>query len=120
MAGLAPVPGAKKQDAVRRVGIRISVRGLEWTLHLSDLGPADDLVARKETGLPVTPFIQEDRFGMDSLLVLYWTVRRKNGEPTLRFSEVLEEFPSYESIGDANFNVEALEEVQDDPNDPLP
>lgn len=122
--GLAPVPGVGKRQAVERSGIRISVGGGTWVLHTSDLGPQDDLVSRKETGLPVTPFFGEDRFGMDSLLIMFWMARRKAGESNLRFQQVMDEYPTYESIGAADFQVEAIEDVKEieeaDAVDPLP
>jgi hypothetical protein len=91
-----------------------------YTLHISDLGPHDDLVSRRETGLPVTPFFAEERFGMDSLLIMFWMARRKNGEDRLRFEQVVEEFPTYESISEADFKVEAIEEIDgEDNSDPL-
>lgn len=121
---LAPVPGVGKRQAAERSGMRITLGGQTYTLHIADLGPQDDLVARKETGLPVTPFFAEDRFGMDSLLIVYWMARRKSGEANLRFQQVLDEFPSYASISDSDFKLEALETVPEesgeDGADPLP
>lgn len=120
---LAPVPGVGKRQSVERSGMRITLGSRTVTLHLADLGPADDLVARKETGLPVTPFFAEDRFGMDSLLIVFWMARRKSGEPNLRFQAVLDEFPSYNSISESGFNLEALEAAnseEEDDSDPLP
>lgn len=120
---LAPVPGVGKKAAAERTGMRITLGGRTLTLHTADLGPQDDLVARKETGLPVTPFFAEDRFGMDSLLIVWWMARRKNGgEPNLRFQQVLDEYPSYEAITASEFSIESLEvapeteeEIEDDP-----
>lgn len=111
---LAPVPGVGKRQTAERSGMRITLGGRTVTLHLADLGPQDDLVARKETGLPVTPYFAEDRFGMDSLLIVYWMARRKNGEPNLRFQHVLDEFPTYNSINESGFSIEALEELSEE------
>lgn len=118
----APKPGTTKKNETKRAGVRITISGNTWVLHMADLGPNDDLVARKETGLPVTPFFEEDRFGMDSLLIMYWMARRKSGENNLRYATVVEEFPTYQSVIDADILVEALEsddETEDAP-DPLP
>lgn len=121
----APVPGVARREEQRRSAIKISTGdGREWTLHMADLGPNDDIIARKATGLPVTPYFMEERFGMDSLLVIMWIARRKSGEPNLRWDDVVAEFPSYESIGDANIEIEAVEDG-DAPNEegdvhPLP
>lgn len=121
----APRPGRARQEEARRqaerVAIRITLNGESYTLHIGDLGPQDDLVARKQVGLPVTPFFAEDRFGMDSLLIIYWMARRKSGESTLQFQAVLDEYPTYESVTNAGFQIEALEDDGEvDPGDPLP
>lgn len=123
--GLAPVPGVGRRQTAERSGMRITIRGRTLVLHTADLGPQDDLVSRKETGLPVTPFFAEDRFGMDSLLIIWWMARRKNGgEPNLRFQAVLDEFPTYDSINESEFKIESLEEVPETDEevdaDPLP
>lgn len=121
---LAPVPGVGKRQERDRQGMRVTMGGRTLSLFLNDLGPQDDLVSRKETGFPVTPFFAEDRFGMDSLMIVYWMARRKNGEPTLKFQAVLDEFPNYESINQSDFKIESLEEVdeteEDVLQDPLP
>lgn len=121
----APKPGQARREeearAARRVAIRIKLGGEEYVLHISDLGPQDDLVARKQVGLPVTPFFTEDRFGMDSLLMMYWMARRKGGETSLQFQAVLNEYPTYESVTEAGFEIEAIEDDgEGDPSDPLP
>lgn len=111
----APVPGAARRDEERRSAIKISTAdGRDWTLHMSDLGPNDDIMARKATGLPVTPYFMDDRFGMDSLLVIMWIARRKSGEPNLRWDDVVNEFPTYESIGTAGISIEAVEDGPQD------
>ena len=110
-------PNAKANQEVKRVGMVIVCGDKEYTLHPADLGPADDLAARRETGFPVSPFFEQERFGSDSLLVLYWTARRKSGEPGLRFAEVLEMFPNMQAIEDAKFEIKAIEEESED--DPL-
>ena len=94
----APTPG---KAAAKRVALKITVNGDERVLHLADLGPNDDLLARKETGLPVSQFVTEDSFGLDSLAILWWVARRKNGEPRLKFREVLKTFPTMAEAADA-------------------
>lgn len=117
---MAPKPGVGRRQEAKRAAVRVTVGDRAYTLHISDLGPHDDLVSRRETGLPVTPFFAEERFGMDSLLIMFWMARRKNGEDRLRFEQVVEEFPTYESISEADFKVEAIEEIDgEDNSDPL-
>jgi len=122
---MAKAPKTRKEQEPARVAIQISCRDadgspVEKSLYLSDLGPQDDLVARKQTGFPVTPFLEQEAFGADSLLILWWMARRKDGEGDLRFDEVLAEFPSYQSLNDADFKVEAVEEDAVEDAGPLP
>lgn len=81
----APRPGqTPNSETAQRVGLKIRLGDVSKILHMNDLGPNDDLAARKQTGLPVTPFFEEDKFGADSLLIMWWMARRKDGEPNLR------------------------------------
>ena len=89
---------------------QISLRGRTIELSMEDLGPGDDLVSRQQTGFPVQSFFDETRFGPDSLLILWWMARRKNGETRLKFAEVLAEFPTYKTVTDAGFELELVEE----------
>lgn len=125
----APTPGqgpsAKAQEEEsKRVALRISVgKGKdlkEYTLHFDDLGPQDDLVSRKQTGLPVTPFFEDERFGSDSLLILYWMARRHAGEPGLRYAEIAEKYTSYKAVADAGFQIEELSEEEEGGQDGSP
>ncbi len=118
--GLAPTPGKTPNaaaNAAKRTAMHISKGEETWTLNVDDLGPADDILSRKATGLPVTPFFEEDKFGADSLLILLWFARRKSGEPTLQWQAVLDEYPTYGAIADAEFDIKADEEADED--DPL-
>jgi len=115
--GSGPTAQEKKSAAeTKRVGMIIVCGDKEYSLDPRDLGPADDLESRRQTGFPVSPFFESERFGSDSLLVLYWTARRKNGEGSLRFDEVLKMFPTMSSIEEAGFEIKSVdEEVEDDP-----
>ncbi len=119
----APTPGRSRN---KRTGLRITLDGDTRDLYFGDLGPADDLRARKECGMPVSQFINEDRFGLDSLAILWWTARRKNGEPKLKFSEVLKTFPGQvemaELMDQDRFTIEEITPDDEDEVDegPLP
>lgn len=121
--GLAPTPGASKR---KRQGVRITIDNDTRDLHLADLGPQDDAISRKETGMPVTSFIDEDTFALDSVAVLWWMACRKNGQPRLKFRDVLKDFPSYSELADLadadRFSIDSLEEVDDEEEEshPLP
>lgn len=96
----APTPGAATPGPAKTFRMTLSGKTLE--LDTTQLGPGDDLVSRQQTGFPVTGFLDQAAIGADSLLILWWMARRKNGEPALTFAEVLLEFPSYQAIADAN------------------
>lgn len=129
----APRPGSTASDQeTERLGLRITFRDRTLTLHLDDLGPNDDLAARKETGFPVAPFINDDRFSTDSICVLWWMARRKNGERRLRYQDVVKTWPGLVELGrmfddgtlaieeiTADTDVDDLEVLEAGP-DPLP
>jgi hypothetical protein len=101
----------KPTGLVLTVGKKGTKKYREYLLEPSDLGPKTDILARKHTGLPVSPFLTEGQLGADSLLVVYWLCRRlKGNEPNLRFDDVLEEFDNYEAINDAGFMLSSLED----------
>ncbi len=106
----APKPGARKKAEAQRVALKITLNGESRQLHMSDLGPAGDRVSRAQTGFPVMPYFNGERFGSDSILVLWWMARRKAGEPDLRYDEVEKEFPTYADLED----VEIHEVIEDD------
>ena len=103
---------AEKKPQRRILKITIGDRTL--ILEPDKLGPGDDLITRQATGFALLPFVQSEVvFGADSLLILWWTARRKNGEPMLSFAQVLAEYPTYEKLNAAGFNV--VEDIEDDP-----
>jgi hypothetical protein len=108
----APKPGAARKAEAQRTALRIKLNGTTHVLHASDLGPADDRIARRETGFPVSYYFNQEKFGADSLLVLLWTARRKAGEADLLYAEVEKEFPTY-----ADLDGVEVEEVTDEEDD---
>jgi hypothetical protein len=108
----APKPGARRKAEAQRTALRITLKGETRTLHMSDLGPRDDLEARKETGIAVMPFFHGERFGGDAILIIWWMARRKSGEPDLRYSQVLDEFPSWNDLEGVE-----IEEITDEEDD---
>lgn len=121
----APRPGNAAKQEARRTGLRITVDGETLVLYMADLGPNDDMVARKETGMPVSSFIGEDNFALDSVAILWWMACRKNGRPRLKFRDVVKTFPTYAQMqdmaDDGRFSIDSLEDVEgEDGPDPLP
>lgn len=122
MAARAPKPGttansnlAKARKKAKRSGFRVTI-GLDvWTLHTADIGPGDDFLVRRQTGVPLSVFLTSDSFGLDSVAVIVWTARRKAGEKRLTFQRVLEEMPSFAEIDELTENDEfLLERLEDD------
>ena len=109
----APKPGARKKAEAQRVALKITLNGESKLLHMSDLGPGDDRIARAQTGFPVTPYFNEERFGSDSILVAWWMARRKNGEPDLRYDVVEKEFPTWAALEGIE-----IEEITDEDDSP--
>jgi hypothetical protein len=108
----APKPGARRKAEAERSALKITLNGTTHMLHAADLGPADDRIARAQTGFPVSYYFNQERFGADSVLVLLWTARRKAGEADLRYDEVEKEFPTY-----ADFEALEIEEITDEEDD---
>lgn len=101
----------------KRKGLKLTMNDETRILMMSDLGPQDDLAARKQTGLPVSVFLSEDAFAADSIAILWWVAGRKAGVKT-RFLEMLKDFPNTEEIADmftdGRLTITGLDEVEDD------
>jgi hypothetical protein len=110
----APKPGARKKAEAQRTALRITLKDKTYTLHMSDLGPRDDLEARKETGIAVMPFFHAERFASDAVLMVLWMARRKSGEPDLRYTQVLDEFPNWSDLEGVEL-AEVTDEEDDSP-----
>lgn len=119
----APTPGKQRKQ---RTGLQITLGDDTRILYMADLGPHDDMLARKETTMPVSSFVGEDVFALDSVAVLWWMACRKNGQPRLKFREVIKDFPSYAELAkmtdDGRFSIESIEDGDDveDVDHPLP
>lgn len=112
----APKPGSTPSSSNAQVtGMIIRHGDKEYPLNLEDLGPEDDLVCRRATGMPISPFFGQDVFGTDSLLMMYWFARRKSGDLNLRYEDLLKTFPTFKSVEDADFEIRGIEETDDDP-----
>jgi len=77
------------EEDERPVGMIFRWRDRSVSLRFDDLGPGDDMAARREIGMPVTAFLGS--FGSDSVVVLWWTARRKMGERKLRYAQAEKE-----------------------------
>lgn len=92
--------------------LRITLGGRSLEIDVMQFGPADDRVSRAQAGITISSLIESDVFGVDTMLLLWWLARRKNGEPGLHYYDVENEFPTFAHVAAANFD---LEEVTPDP-----
>lgn len=125
----APQPGktpnSEKKKEPERKGFVITWQGVgQWTFHTADLGPRDHMAVRKETGMPFRWFIQSDHHDIDSLGVMIWMARRKNGEPGLLLDDVFDQLGSDEDFNrlleSDRLTIEALEpDAEANADDPL-
>lgn len=117
----APDPGKLERQKAREEAepkiLRLTVGDKTVVLDFDQLGPADDLLARQQAGFPVSTFVGMAAFSGDSLLVLWWLARRKNGERRLAFGNVLKDFPTNKAIEEAGFKAEwvTADELDADP-----
>lgn len=120
----APTPGGSKKRKKQRTGLRITLDGDTRVLYMADLGPNDDMLSRKETTMPVSSFVGEDNFALDSVAILWWMACRKNGQPRLKFREVLKSFPSYAQLAEMSeagtFSIDSIEDGDDDEGEDHP
>ncbi|HEC09746.1 MAG TPA: hypothetical protein ENI86_09300 [Acidimicrobiales bacterium] len=79
------------------------------TLDPDLLGPGDDTACRKATGLPVSAFIDEDTFGSDSVLVVWWIAGRQAGRHE-RYQRVVQTWPTIADLQRADPDIEYLED----------
>lgn len=128
----APRPGAAPTSG-EGMRLRIVVGDGEWILHLDDLGPRDRgevRAATKETfGAPLLlgDMLGADLLDTDSIAVLWWLARRKDGEPRLKLGRALDELGDNRTLAalltDGRLVVEQITddepETEDGSADPL-
>lgn len=127
MPKLAPEPGTtptaiKEKEAERRK-LRITFYDEVYEIDFEEFGPEDDLATRKQCGVPVTAFFEEDRFASDSFAVLIWAARRRKlgSRRAGSFRAFLtNEFPNFrelsKALSEGQISIEAIE--SDDEEDP--
>lgn len=88
----APTPSAGKRKA-----LKLTVHGIEYVLHFSDLNPVDAVDVRKATGIPLSALILDEQPDLDSIGVLYWLARRKGGDRKVTFVDAASEI-TYDAV----------------------
>jgi hypothetical protein len=117
----APIPGAGKRAAEAKsakVIHRLRIGDETRTIALGNLPLKERLIVRKATGLPFEAFFGEDEqsFGIDTLMVLWWLAGRAAGDPFLTLQQVQDEWP--ESLGEDDFDFVEVTPDDEDPSDP--
>lgn len=114
----APTPGASRQIEIdqqveaelsKRIRITCAAENKTYELEFGDLGPREDRISMQQTGFPVSAFFDQDRLGALSVLVLWWTMLRRNGKPNLQFAKVEAKYRDNRRFAAAGFVVEAFD-----------
>jgi len=128
----APRPGstpnatkAKRKDSSQRQALKIHFDGEDYVLDFADIGPQDDLMCRRATGLPISPFLEEETFSADSIAVMVWVAMRKGGHPVLKWSRFSSDiFPKMldlpEWLENGRISIESIEDDEDTEEDEHP
>jgi hypothetical protein len=116
-----------QRDRARRSYLVVTLGGRSLELWPSKLGPGDDDISRRQAGTPISGLIPQvfsgDYIvGGDTVLLLWWMARRKNGEPGLSWRQVLAEYPTNSDLEDANPDLDLVvpddEATDDEATDP--
>lgn len=104
----------KQRDTSKRFRITVRGRTLELSQHLT---LNEKMAVRLGTGIPFEQFfVSETRIGEDTVAVLWWLARRKNGEPGLAWAKFANE---WETITPDDLDVEEIDDDADEgANDP--
>lgn len=92
----APRPGVGKRNeaanAARQI-MTLTLRGETRQLAIGNIPFSERMVVRKATGLPLEAFTGEDKFGLDTLMVLWWLAGRGTN-PFLTLDQSNDVFPA--------------------------
>lgn len=114
----APTPGTTRRVEIdqqveselsRRIRITCAAENKTYELEFGDLGPREDRISMQQTGFPVSAFFDQERLGALSVLVLWWTMLRRNGKPNLPFSKVEAKYRDNRRFAAAGFTVEVID-----------
>jgi hypothetical protein len=96
-----PQPGSRADLTNARKFLRLRVKDRILDI-VPDLPMTEKFAVREATGMPFEAFVSdsEQKWGEDSLFILWWVGRRQNGEPNLRLSQAEGEWPTIESEDD--------------------
>ena len=89
----------------------------EYRVHSDDFGPADTMVCRQQTGLPVEHYLTD--IGADTMLIVIWMARRKSGEPNLPFANVMKRYKTNADMNKLEFDIKYDSDGDGQAVDPL-
>lgn len=102
----ATVAAAEAAAKARRTYLDLTFAGKTLRLYPASVTIADDIAARTQVGVAVSAYVDRHQFGLDSFALLWWTARRKNGEPDLPFSAVAEQMPDVAAFAAGEPNID--------------
>ncbi len=114
----APTPGVTRRIEIdqqveaelsKRIRVTCAAENKTHELEFGDLGPREDHITMRQTGFPVSAFFDADRLSPLSVLVIWWTMRRRNGEPNLPFSKVEAKYRDNRRFAAAGFEVVVID-----------
>ena len=117
MAAKAPTPGVGKRKAAADVAAQImtiTVRGESVTIAPWNVPIAEQLIAKKATGLPVEEYRKEP-LGMVDVVFWWWLARRASGEWQLTWARASEEWPADLNPDEFELTIDGPDEDATDP-----
>jgi hypothetical protein len=93
--------------------MNLTIKGDTKRLAIGNIPLSERLIVRKATDLPFESFVAENRFGIDTLVVLWWLARRGEGEAMLTLTQCEADFPT--DLGADDITVTLDEPDGDDP-----
>ena len=114
----APRPGTVREietdaqveaELSKRIRVTCAAENKTHELEFGDLGPREDRISMQQTGYPVSAFFDADRLSALSVLVIWWVMLRRNGQPNLQFSQVESKYRDNRRFAAAGFEVQVIE-----------
>lgn len=109
-----------EDDGRKRLGVRITVGGRTVDVMFGDLGPHDEMLVRAATAkqvgyaMSLQRMMDAENFGIDSIAVLFWIGRMKDGERKLTLKQTFAQFPKFDKLEDELDVEEIFEDGEDD------
>ncbi len=114
----APRPGTVREietdaqveaELSKRIRVTCAAENKTHELEFGDLGPREDRISMQQTGYPVSAFFDADRLSALSVLVIWWVMLRRNGQPNLQFSKVESKYRDNRRFAAAGFEVQVID-----------